>query len=49
MAGLPKVVVDEAQKLMVKMQKDYSKDLSYNKRRQEIEVDVPQLNLFDKV
>ena len=49
MAGLPKAVVQEAEKLMVKMQKDHSKDLSQNKRKQELKVDVPQLNLFNNV
>ena len=48
MAGLPKTVVQEAEKLMIKMQKDYSKDLSLNKRKQkDLAPDVPQLNLFD--
>ena len=49
MAGLPKSVVSEAEKLMVKMQKNYSNDLSQNKHKQEIKVEVPQLNLFDTV
>jgi len=49
MAGLPKVVVQEAEKLMVKMQMNNSKDLSQNKRKQELKVDVPQLNLFNSV
>lgn len=50
MAGLPKTVVQEAEKLMIKMQKDYSKDLSLNKRKQkDLTLDVPQLNLFNIV
>ena len=46
MAGLPKSVVDCAEKLMVKMQKDFSKDLSKGKASKIPEVDVPQLSLL---
>ena len=47
MAGLPDSVVSKAQNLMTRMQKDYSKDLSHKKSKQNIP-DVPQLTLsFD--
>lgn len=47
MAGLPNSVVSRAQTIMTKMQKDYSKDLSAKKSKQNIP-DVPQLTLsFD--
>lgn len=47
MAGLPNSVIDKAQNLMTKMQKDYSKDLS-NKKAKSNNLDVPQLTLtFD--
>lgn len=47
MAGLPNAVVDRAQTLMHRMQKDYSKDLSGKKQKQNFP-DVPQLTLsFD--
>lgn len=47
MAGLPDSVVSKAQNLMTKMQKDYSKDLSKKKSKQNLP-DVPQLTLsFD--
>ena len=45
MAGLPSVVVDSAQKLMVKLQKDCSKDLSKNRRTTSANIEVPQLTL----
>lgn len=45
MAGLPKSVVNTAEKLMVKMQKDFSKDLSKGKSAKVPEVNVPQLSL----
>ncbi len=44
MAGLPSSVVSKAQTLMTKMQKDYTKDLSGKKSKQNIP-DVPQLTL----
>ncbi|MBQ9245437.1 DNA mismatch repair protein MutS [bacterium] len=44
MAGLPDCVVSKAQNLMNRMQKDYSKDLSKKKSKQQIP-DVPQLTL----
>ena len=46
MAGLPSVVVQTAEKLMVRMQKDFSKDLSKGKTSKTPEVDVPQLSLL---
>lgn len=44
MAGLPIGVIDKAQNLMTKMQKDYSSNLSTKKKLNEDE--IPQLNLF---
>ncbi len=44
MAGLPASVVSKAQTLMTKMQKDYTKDLSGKKSKQNMP-DVPQLTL----
>lgn len=44
MAGLPNNVIDKAQNLMTKMQKDYSQNLSTRKKSQDDE--IPQLNLF---
>ncbi len=47
MAGLPDSVISKAQSLMNRMQKDYSKDLSTKKSKQNTP-DVPQLTLsFD--
>lgn len=47
MAGLPNSVIDKAQTLMTKMQKDFSKDLS-SKKTKTNELEVPQLTLsFD--
>ena len=48
MAGLPNMVIDRAQGLMNKMQKDYTAKLPANKKRSfdEIEVNSPQLSLF---
>ena len=45
MAGLPKSVVASAEKLMVKMQKDFSKDLSKGKSAKTADVSAPQLSL----
>ncbi len=46
MAGLPQSVITNAEDLMRKMQVDYSKDLSANKRKaKSINVEVPQLTL----
>ena len=46
MAGLPQSVVKKAEELMTKMQVDYAKDLSANKRKSKtIHADVPQLSL----
>ncbi|MCQ2790391.1 MAG: DNA mismatch repair protein MutS, partial [bacterium] len=47
MAGLPNSVISRSQTLMQKMQKDFSNDLSTRKKHSKIEVDVPQLNLFN--
>ena len=48
MAGLPNSVVSKAETLMTRMQKDYTKDLSSRKSKQNVP-DVPQLTLsFDK-
>lgn len=47
MAGLPQSVVKKAEELMTKMQVDYSKDLSANKRKQKtVQPEVPQLSLI---
>lgn len=47
MAGLPHCVVKKAEELMTKMQIDYSKDLSANKRKTKtIQAEVPQLSLM---
>lgn len=47
MAGLPHCVVKKAEDLMTKMQVDYSKDLSANKRKTKtIQAEVPQLSLM---
>lgn len=49
MAGLPNAVIERSQDLMTRMQKDFSNNLSTKRKSQkpqEIEVDVPQLNLF---
>ena len=46
MAGLPQSVVKTAEDMMTKMQVDYSKDLSANKRKNKtFTPDVPQLSL----
>lgn len=44
MAGLPDCIISKAQNLMNKMQKDYSKDLSTKKSKQNLP-EVPQLTL----
>ena len=47
MAGLPSSVIKTAEDMMTKMQLDYSKDLSVNKRKSKTpEVQVPQLSLI---
>ncbi len=47
MAGLPQSVVKTAEDMMTKMQVDYSKDLSANKRKTKMPTpDVPQLSLI---
>lgn len=47
MAGLPQSVIKTAEDMMTKMQLDYSKDLSANKRKNKIPTpDVPQLSLM---
>ena len=50
MAGLPQSVIKTAEDMMTKMQVDYSKDLSANKRKNKVPTpEVPQLSLiFDK-
>lgn len=46
MAGLPQSVINKAEDLMTKMQVDYSKDLSANKRKtKSVSLEVPQLSL----
>ena len=46
MAGLPRAVIKTAEDMMTKMQIDYSKDLSANKRKSKVPTpDVPQLSL----
>ena len=47
MAGLPDSVISNARSLMNKMQKDYSKDLSYKKQKGS-SIEVPQLTLFQE-
>jgi DNA mismatch repair protein MutS len=49
MAGLPNSVINRSQDLMQKMQKDFSNNLSTRKKNsksEQIELEVPQLNLF---
>lgn len=47
MAGLPQSVIKSAENMMTKMQQDYSKDLSANKRKNKgLVADVPQLSLL---
>ena len=46
MAGLPNAVIKRSEELMVKMQKDFSKNLAGRKKDIELEIDTPQLNLF---
>lgn len=47
MAGLPQSVIKSAEDMMTKMQLDYSKDLSANKRKgKTITMEVPQLSLM---
>ena len=47
MAGLPQSVIKTAEDMMTKMQADYSKDLSANKRKNRVPTpDVPQLSLI---
>lgn len=48
-AGLPNSVIKRSQDLMVKMQKDFSNNLSTRKKginTDKIELEIPQLNLF---
>ena len=47
MAGLPDAVIRRSQDLMLKMQKDFSNNLSTRKKTDNLTVDVPQLNLFN--
>ena len=47
MAGLPQSVIKTAQDMMTKMQLDYSRDLSANKRKNKVPTpEVPQLSLI---
>lgn len=46
MAGLPQSVVASAEKMMVKMQKDFSKDLSKGKSAKPSNTNAPQLSLL---
>lgn len=47
MAGLPQSVIKTAENMMTKMQLDYSKDLSANKRKNNVPAaEVPQLSLM---
>lgn len=46
MAGLPSSVIDRSKDLMNKMQKDFSSNLSTRKKSENLEDNVPQLNLF---
>ncbi len=46
MAGLPKEVIKKSEDLMIKMQKDLSKDLSKKKKYSQ-EAEVPQLSLIN--
>ena len=47
MAGLPQSVIKTAENMMTKMQLDYSKDLSANKRKSNVPAaEVPQLSLI---
>ena len=46
MAGLPSSVISRSQDLMLKMQKDFSSNLSTRKKSEKLEDNVPQLNLF---
>jgi len=46
MAGLPSAVVKRSQELMLKMQKDFSKNLASGKKMINNEDGVPQLSLF---
>ena len=46
MAGLPNAVIKRSEELMVKMQKDFSKNLAGRKKDNNLEIDTPQLNLF---
>ncbi len=46
MAGLPNVVVKRSQELMLKMQKDFSKNLASRKKMSNNMDEIPQLSLF---
>ena len=46
MAGLPSEVINRSQELMIKMQKDFSKNLATGKKIVHNEDGVPQLSLF---
>lgn len=46
MAGLPNSVIARSKDLMVKMQKDFSNNLSTKRKSENLEDNIPQLNLF---
>ena len=46
MAGLPKAVISRSEELMVRMQRDLSKNLATKRKQDDSELTAPQLNLF---
>ncbi len=46
MAGLPNKIIENAQNLMDKMQKDHAKNLSSNKKLSNDDAEAPQMTLF---
>ncbi|MBR6126791.1 DNA mismatch repair protein MutS [bacterium] len=46
MAGLPKMVISRSEELMVRMQRDFSKNLASKRKAEDGELVAPQLNLF---
>ena len=46
MAGLPKAVISRSEELMVRMQRDLSKNLATKRKLDDSELTAPQLNLF---
>src|SRR5574344_274248 len=47
MAGLPNTVVKRSMDLMQRMQKDFSNNLAEGKKANKLEIEVPQLSLFE--